>query len=249
VRELVLVHGWGMARSVWAPLLRWLEGGFRVHNLALPGYPGGPACPRAETEALAPGPLLDHWSDSLLARAPAGAIWVGWSLGALATINALLRAPGAIAAAVLVAATPRFTRGAGWPDGVAPDTLQAFREGMQSNEQTALKRFALLHAGGGDAPRTLARTLMADTAFAHVDRRVLHAGLRVLEGVDLRDSVGAIDARVRLVHGAGDRIVPPGASAWLAARLPAAGRVVLDTGHAPFVSRPRAFAEQALAWR
>jgi pimeloyl-ACP methyl ester carboxylesterase len=78
---------------------------------------------------------------------------------------------------------------------------------------------------------------------------VLEAGLRVLEGVDLRAGLGAIDVPVRVVHGTRDRVVPVDAGAFVAGGVPDGELLTLDAGHAPFVEHPREFTEAVLAWR
>lgn len=237
----MLLHGWAMSPRVWEPVLPALAAEFNVHNLGLPGYKGGP--PGAECDDDPDGQaLLDRWSDQCLAGAPAGARWVGWSLGALVALNAMLRSPGAIGDAVLVAATPRFLRGADWDAGIEPRVLREFLEGMRMNDDKTLKRFTLLHSDD----RRVARTLAGAAGAAGPD--VLEAGLRVLEEVDLRPRLAEIGTPARVVHGGRDRIIPPAAGAYVADALAHGELFSLDAGHAPFLEQPRAFIEAVRAW-
>lgn len=244
-RELVLLHGWGMTRRVWEPVLAGLASTFRIHNLCLPGYAGGAEADAAGNETMTGQDMLDRWTDRVLEEAPAAGWWVGWSLGALVAMNAVLRAPGRVGAAVLVSATPKFTRGDDWDAGVEPGVMHGFLEGMRTNDERTLKRFVLLQAGGLDEARTLAGC----AAGGEAGPGVLEAGLRVLEDVDLRARLNGVNVPVRVVHGSEDRIVPPAAGAHLARDVPAGDLVRLDAGHAPFVSRPREFVEAVAAWR
>lgn len=242
-RDLVLLHGWAMSRRVWEPVLPGLASACRVHNLALPGYDGtGPVA--KGLQAMPAREILDQWSDACLARVPDGALWVAWSLGALVAMNAMLRAPGRVGAAVLVSATPRFIRSADWKAGAAPDVMREFLEGMRMNDDTTLKRFVLLQA----RDRRTARVLSGCVAGGDTDKPVLEAGLQVLEESDLRPRLGEIDAPVRVVHGTRDRVVPPEAGAYLAEHVAGGELVALDAGHAPFVEQPDAFTEAVLAW-
>lgn len=243
-RDLVFLHGWAMTRRVWDAVIPGLGAEFRIHNLALPGYDDDD--PAADRYPAMTGPdILDRWSDDCLAGVPAGALWIGWSLGALVVMNAMLRAPARIGAAVLVSATPRFMRAGDWDAGVEPEVMRGFYKGMRSNDDKILRRFVLLQADD----RSAIRTLSGCVAGGEVDRSVLEAGLRVLEEVDLRAGLQDIDAPVRVVHGSGDRIVPVAAAAHVAGRIPNAELVTLHAGHAPFVEYPRAFTEMVLAWR
>ena len=58
--------------------------------------------------------------------------------------------------------------------------------------------------------------------------------------IDLRSAVPQIRQPVRLLHGAGDTLMPVAAAEWLADTLPD-GRLSIfaDAGHAPFLSRPQ----------
>ncbi len=61
----------------------------------------------------------------------------------------------------------------------------------------------------------------------------LVAGLEYLLASDVREKVPAIGIPVLLLHGAEDRIIPPGAAEWLHAHLPAGTlKLIADDGHA-----------------
>lgn len=242
MRDLVLLHGWAMTTRVWEPVLDALSASYRVHNLPLPGYPG----PTGGSEA--GGEALDDWSDQCLAAAPAGAIWVAWSLGALVALNAALRSPGALARLILVAATPKFVASGDWEAGIDRRVLRDFMNGIESGDDKTLKRFVSLQAGGSDDARGLSRWLSSCIVDDRVQGGALRAGLRVLEDTDLRPRLVAVRTPVRVIHGGGDRIVPFAAGAYVAGQAPGGDLVRLETGHAPFVTRPEAFVEAVRSW-
>lgn len=245
-RDLVLLHGWAMGPSVWAPVLDGLSAMFRVHNLALPGYGGASGNTAGDYQSMNGDEILARWSEDCQARAPDGALWLGWSLGAMVALRAALLPGAGIAGLILVAATPRFVRGSGWAHGIDSDVLRGFVDGLRADDQRTLKRFVLLQAGGSDDARQLARALGECVAIG--EPGVLEAGLAVLEQADLRAGLERVPVPARLIHGSGDRIVPADAGAYLAERVPDGDLVSLDTGHAPFVSRPQAFTEAVLGW-
>jgi len=276
-RDLVLLHGWAMSPRVWAPVLEALSAEFRIHNLALPGYEGtpdgachGPAAGGGEIlahetlahetlahetlahETLAHETLahetLAQWAAACQARAPAGALWMGWSLGAMVALQAALDPAARIAGLILVSATPRFTRGGGWRHGLDRGALRGFLDGLRTGDRRLLKRFLLLQAGESDDARDLSRRLAEGAAGPGASIRALEAGLAVLEQVDLRSGLGELPVPVRVIHGAEDRIVPLAAGEHLARTVPNGALTRLDTGHAPFAARPRAFSEAVLAW-
>ena len=43
--DLALVHGWGLGRAAWTPVVDRLAQHFRIHLIDLPGYENSPACP------------------------------------------------------------------------------------------------------------------------------------------------------------------------------------------------------------
>lgn len=246
MKDLVLLHGWAMSPRVWEPVLPTFAEGCRVHNLALPGPGGarrwtGSGFPSAQA-------LLDRWSDDCLARAPARAVWLGWSLGALIAMNAALRSPGHIGALVLISATPKFLEAPDWKAGVKREVMGDFLGALQADNERALKRFVLLQANGSVDPRAVARALMAALADRSADVSRLRAGLEILEQVDLRPRLAAVRPPALVIHGACDRVVPPAAGRHLADAVPGAEFLGLEAGHAPFVSRPREFAQAVRSW-
>ncbi|MBS1270316.1 MAG: Pimeloyl-[acyl-carrier protein] methyl ester esterase [Gammaproteobacteria bacterium] len=247
-QDLVLLHGWAMTRRVWEPVMPGLAGTYRVHNLSLPGYGGVHARKAERYKTMGAGEILDQWSDECLAAVPAGAIWIGWSLGAMIVMNAVLHAAGTIQAAILVSATPKFTRDEGWDAGAERCVMRQILDGIRTDDRKVLQRFVLLQAGASDDARRLARVL--STCIVGSDTRIaaLEAGLRVLEQVDLRFELSRLDVPVRVIHGAEDRITPLAAGAYVADRVPSGDLWQFDTGHAPFITRPELFVRAACGW-
>lgn len=83
--DLVLVHGWGLSGAVWQGLVPLLEPHFRLHLLDLPGFGHSHQHPARSLEQLAA---------ACAAVVPAGAIWLGWSLGGLVAATAALAGHG-----------------------------------------------------------------------------------------------------------------------------------------------------------
>ena len=97
--DLVLVHGWGMHRGVWGHAARDLALNYRLHLVDLPGH--GTAC----------GEILDDdlsgLASGIMERVPE-ACWMGWSMGGLITLQALIEHSAHVRSAVLVACNPSF---------------------------------------------------------------------------------------------------------------------------------------------
>ena len=99
---LALLHGWGMNRAIWSPVVDRLSARRPVHVLELPGHGDAPI-DLHHTE------LVD-WAHACLEQAPERAVWLGWSLGGMVTMQAALDSPQRIAALVCVASSPRFVQ-------------------------------------------------------------------------------------------------------------------------------------------
>jgi len=165
-------------------------------------------------------------------------MWMGWSLGGLATLAIARRSPQSVKAMVLIAVTPCFVQAADWPCAMAEDTLAEFARSLEHDYRATLSRFLSLQLGNGESERRLLRSLRA-SLFAHGDPSPegLRAGLDILRDADLRSDLASIDVPVLVVHGGRDRIAPLAAAEAMTALLPRGELVVIpDAGHAPHLS-------------
>jgi len=231
--DLVLVHGWAMHSGVFAPLVRELGQGFRLHLVDLPGH----GFSRDDGTSLDP-------ADSALriAKAVPRAIWLGWSLGGLVAMRAALDLPQQVRGLVLIAASPRFVVGDDWPCGVAPSVFTEFGAGLASDYRGTIERFLALEALGSDRTRNELRTLKTQV-FARGEPALsaLSEGLRVLDASDFRAEMSRISMPSLWVAGRRDRLVNPEAMRWAAQQC--GGRYVeCNSGHAPFLGHAESLA-------
>ena len=232
--DLVLLHGWGMNAAVWEGLPPAVSVGRRVSRIELPGHGASSFEPGHDG--------LPAWADACLDGAPARAVWVGWSLGGLVALEAALRAPGRIAALVLITATPRFVQAEDWPAATPAGTLAGFRDALLADPAATLDRFLALQVRGSDAARETLRTLRRELVQRPTpDPEALAAGLRLLRESDLRDRLSGIACPILWVFGERDTLVPVYAAEAIAA-LARTGLHALanGAGHAPFLSHPEA---------
>jgi pimeloyl-[acyl-carrier protein] methyl ester esterase len=231
-RTLVLLHGWAMTPAVWQPVIRLLANDETICAPPLPGH-GGAARPAKAT--------LAAWADALALRVPLGSTVVGWSLGALLALELARRHPERVSALALISATARFVAGAGWPHGLDPATVDTFLDSYAFAPVTALRRFLALQTLGEAARREWLPQLetSAQPHSETVPQPALRDGLDILAASDLRDGLAAIRQPARLIHGAGDALMPAAAADWLSSALPHAELTVLENcGHALPLSRP-----------
>ena len=230
MKPLVLLHGWGMTPSVFDGLAAALPS---VRAIALPGYGGAPALSTSTIETLV---------DDVAARAPERCCVAGWSLGGQIALEWARSRPRQVERLVLIAATPSFVTRAGWTAALERAVFETFAEGVQTDRESALRRFASLQAHGDSALKRVALRLRECVA-GDASAATLQQGLHALLETDLRESLGAVAQETLVIHGDCDRLVPPAAGAFLARELPHAELLPIPgAAHAPFVSAPDAIA-------
>lgn len=230
-RPLVLLHGWGLHGGVFAAMAGRLANRFDVWSVDLPGH--GRSAPLSQ-------PTLKAVAAEVAAAVPAGAAWLGWSLGGM---TALAAASAARAGElVLVCASPRFVADTDWP-GTPAEVLERFAEELETDHRGTLARFVALQARGSERAREEVRQLRAALfAYGEPDRAALRGGLEALLTADLRPHLADITAPTLLVGGRRDTLVPFAALERTAAIMPSARAVAVEgAGHAPFLSHPDAF--------
>lgn len=229
-QDLVLLHGWGLHGGIWDTLLPRLTPHFRVTRLDLPGH-------GRSRSVLMPNTLAET-AKLVLETAPAGGVWLGWSLGGLVALRAALDSPQQIRGLVLANTTPRFVTAPDWPQAMPPEQLAEFAAGLGQDHRETLLRFLSLQARGDERARVSLRQLR-EALFAHgePDTASLVAGLVLLEGSDLRSVLGAVCLPTLVMAGGYDRLTPAAAGEYLARNIPGARlHLFPKSAHAPFIS-------------
>lgn len=235
-QNLVLLHGWGMGAAVWQVLIPLLSERYSLHVVDLPGYGAN-----VDVEAKD----LSEVADLVAASVPDGAVWLGWSLGGMVSLQVVEKSPGKVAGLILVASSPCFTQSDDWNHAMAPKQLAAFADGLFSDLKGTLKRFVALQFYGMEGVRDLSRGLQKKVVERPVASSALEQGLQFLESEDLRSAYAGLSMPVKHVHGSMDRLVPVKVVSDLEALNPEVEQVVMNgVGHAPFVSHPELFIER-----
>jgi pimeloyl-[acyl-carrier protein] methyl ester esterase len=214
--RLIFVSGWAHPPSWLSSLGAALTG--RIDATILSADPSAQALgvPSSATEgrrARAVPPLL-----------------AGWSLGAMLALREALARPEGLGGLLLIAGTPRFTAGEGFPHGLEEASVRAMALGFRREPAGTLERFyrdVALPLSPLRDPRALATEVVSDPSAPESLRR----GLEHLRREDLRDRCRALPFPCRVLHGREDRIVPVEAGAWLARSLGASLGIVEGTGH------------------
>jgi pimeloyl-[acyl-carrier protein] methyl ester esterase len=230
---LVLLHGWGLNSGIFNDIIPALAEHYRCIVIDLPGH--------GESPVVTGG--LEAWAEACRAAAPAGATWLGWSLGGMVALAAALQAPADVAELLLVSTTPRFVTAPGWPDAVAPDTLARFAAELENDWRATVEDFLLLQTLGGATGKSVFRTLRRQVfGGPEPNPAGLSAGLRILQNVDVRARLRDIKAPAKVMSGERDRLTPPAAGRALADALNGEFELMPHAAHAPFLSAPDQFA-------
>ncbi len=228
--DLVLLHGWGTNLAVWSSILNTLAGRFRVTLIELPGHGESDYDPSLGS--------LGDWVEACLDAAPERSAWIGWSLGGLITQRAAVIAPGRISRVAVIAGTPCFVRGEGWPYAMDPETLRQFSTALAQDHRQALGRFLSLQVQGDSEARRTLRTLRQGL-FNRPDPHpaALAAGLELLLTVDLRQQLSSLVCPTLWLLGGRDTLVPPAVGDELRQWLPSAKiKRLPGAAHVPFLS-------------
>lgn len=229
--KLVLLHGWGTHPLIWEPMLEFFPG---ARALPLPGYAGSE-----------PAGTLEAMAADLAAQLEADTVLVGWSLGGQVAARIALDWPEQVSKLILVSATPCFVNRADWPHGVAAEVFDEFAASLAQDYAGTIRRFLSLQAQGSSEMReVLAQLRRRLLDQARPAGGVLEAGLEILQGADLRESLPKLAKPLTLIHGSGDKLAPLAAARWLSSAIPGARLHEIEgAGHAPFLSHPRQVAE------
>ena len=236
IKDMVLIHGWGMNAAVWEALPEALTADLRLHPIELPGHGGRPLLPPRDG---GPG-TLNAWADACLDAAPERAVWLGWSLGGLVALAAGLRLPKQIQGLILMTATPRFVRAPDWPAALPAETLAQFHQGLLADPAGTLTRFLALQVRGSEQARETLRGLRQRLATRpSPDPAALALGLDLLRKQDLRPALARLDVPSLWLFGSHDTLVPAAAAGPIERLFPSARtRVIPGAAHAPFLSHP-----------
>jgi pimeloyl-[acyl-carrier protein] methyl ester esterase len=226
---MVWLPGWSTGPDIWdREIERWPDAGHVTVDFSGCGTPGE----------------IQDCADGAIAGADAGSLIVGWSLGAMAALQAVLRLGPPGARLALIGATGQFARTNGHASGWAPAALRRMQHRLAESPSEVLARFDRRLFSPAEA------TSGADVAWAesYGSRspavESLHAGLEFLQRFSITLDADKVQVPVSLLHGDADEICPPAGARQLAASLRNARlTIVTETGHALFWTRPEEFHE------
>lgn len=234
-RHIVFVHGWALNSGVWGDFTRTLGEQYpdiTTQCIDLPGYGT-----QAGIEGVS---SIESMAQHCLDQLDRPAIWVGWSLGGMVAMQAARMNPVVVEAMQLICTSPKFVADNDWPEGVSLDNFKLFSKQLAEDYQRTLTLFLLMQAGSSRGARDLAKSAHnAICQWPDPSKITLNRGIECLAQADLRAQIEHLSMPAQVVSGLKDRVSKPESSARLAQIL-GADLVELDTGHAPFMTQPKA---------
>ncbi len=233
--DLVLSHGWGLHGGIWQPVIDALQDSYRLTVIDLPGHGHSPTP--------AGGFDLNRLSQLMLDAAPANAIWIGWSLGGMASLNAALHWPQQIDKVVMVAAQPQFVQTADWPHATPSNNLSAFTDNLTKNTEQTLKRFLGLQVRGTVGEKEMLRGIRDIVEQRPLPQtEALRLGLEILNSANLRPQLNQLQCPIQFILGERDMLVPIATTDKIQQLLPQARiDIMTEAGHTPFLSHTKQF--------
>ncbi|WP_160051716.1 alpha/beta fold hydrolase [Nocardiopsis sp. FR26] len=229
---IVLAHGGGGGSEAnFGPLMADLAA---THTVVAPDLPGSGATPRSTV------PLeLDAVADALVATADAAGVGrftvLGYSLGTAVAVRAATRHPDRVRGLVL-------TAGFAHPDNRIRLAVRVWRALLEGDRET-LARFLLTVAHGTPAleamgPDELERAV-ADLAASVPEGSPEQVDL--VASVDTRADLAGISVPTLVVAATLDRLAGPALSREMAAGIPGAELVEVESGHLVAAEAPEAW--------
>ncbi len=238
---VVLIHGWTMSGAVFTEIAEHLS---RDHRVLMPDLPGhGASSPSDNYSLKQMGSDLAAWLGDI---APSPRLACGWSLGGMVAMEMVAGSGVQLDGLVLMATTPRFTQADDWDFGLPATEVKLLGRNLQRNFQQTLGHFFKRMFVGETMATERLRTIRGFAIYQEKvpDQAAARETLQIFSNQDQRHLLGRISCPVMVLHGTGDQIAPVGAGRFLAASIPGARlKEYPETGHAPFLSRPDAVAD------
>lgn len=252
--NVVLLHGWGMNRRVFDPLVKQLKfnsPSYQILALDLPGYGLRQATYQDDGEVAQDAFSVAASADQLvldLAHLQGPTVLLGWSLGGLVALKLYERIHQmqtlqlTISGIAMVASTPCFMKSEQWP-GIEARVLESFEQQLVNEYEALLSRFLAIQfmqvANTRRLQSELRRNLLEEPVPSSA---ALAVGLKELNRQDLRSLFSSVTHPIRGFFGRLDSLVPARVVPELSALNHHFVPIIYEqSSHAPFISEESAF--------
>jgi pimeloyl-ACP methyl ester carboxylesterase len=238
---VVLVHGWGGARSIWVRQVSELARRFRVISVDLRGFGDSDRPTGDEHYSFA------HCANDLIALLDGlhleRVVFAGHSMGTITCLHTCLLFPERVRALILVGGA------VGWPPHgavVGPQLAQIVDQIQARGLEAYLKAFAHLWFAPATDPG-LVRTFTADSYKMAPHAAI--AFLRAQWGFNIHDRLSEISVPTLVVVGSQDGRNPVEESEYINRHIPNAWlKVIKGAGHMVHIEKDREFNDAVTAF-
>lgn len=239
---LVFIHGWGLNSAIFSPMVEKLSAHYQVTTIDLPGF-------GQNTDVQLADYSLTNITAMVADCITQPAIIIGWSLGGLVATNIALHHPAKIHALVSVTSSPYFIEQANWP-GIQAELLQAFHQQLSVDAHKTIEGFLKIQAMGSEHVRNDIKQIKAlINKYPEPNTATLDASLSLLETVDLRAKIPALNLPILRMYGRLDSLVPKAMIEQMDKLLPNSDRYTFHrASHAPFISHSDEFYTVLTDW-
>ncbi|WNC72051.1 pimeloyl-ACP methyl ester esterase BioH [Thalassotalea psychrophila] len=239
---LVFIHGWGLNSAIFSPMVEKLSANYQVTTIDLPGF-------GQNTEVLVDDYSLENITAMVAACITQPSIIIGWSLGGLIATNIALHHPEKAHALVSVTSSPYFVEQPNWP-GIKAELLQAFHQQLSVDAHKTIEGFLKIQAMGSEHVRNDVKQIKAlINQYPEPNTPTLDASLSLLETVDLRAKIQALNLPILRMYGRLDSLVPKAMIEQMNKLLPDSDSYTFHrASHAPFISHSDEFYTVLTDW-
>lgn len=250
VHRLLMISGWACGREVLSPLASYLTSSYDVTLTS-------PVELLQESEKKADTPVsVSPYSQSLhriLGTMQTSCSIIAWSMGAIITLETVVRLNLHINALILLGGTARFCAAEDYSCGVPVRNVRMMKMGLTRDPELTLRNF-FTDASFPIKEQDVSINGKIEGALCSGVERLAH-GLNYLQETDLRGPVADIAVPVFVIHGGRDRIIPSSAGAFLHRKInkskfyeiPEAGHDIVATHAKPIAKEITGFLQEGIS--
>ncbi|MDO9526539.1 MAG: alpha/beta hydrolase [Gemmobacter sp.] len=240
-RPLVFLHGWSMSGAVFDDALRRLSRDFRCYA---PDFPGHGAVPGRPLTIDGCAQVLE---DLLVSQDLAGAVLIGWSMGATVAWHHAARFGTARTAGIVsLDMSPRTVNDDDWQLGLRGQTAASAAAQTAWFRTHWPKAAEMVAAGmfGAQGTSPLMSAAQVEAQILTRDPEAMADMWASLTSADLRADIARLQVPMLVIHGAQSKLYSRDTALWLTRTAPHAQRVeFLRAGHSPHLESPEDFAD------
>ena len=223
--SILLLHGWGVRRSIWDEAGWSLGTSYKVLSPCL-----------YETAREAQDIRFDSIADKLKDVIEPDTIVIAWSIGGLIAVS-LQKLTNKVKAIIFIASTPCFVNKENWLNVIDEKNIYGLQSSLKEDTNKTLEYFSGLIAHGDASAKETNKIIRKHLAIEE-DKKILSTWLDQMITTDIRKSFSEITCPMLAILGENDSLI----NANIAQDIKLLSQdietqIIKDCGHAPFLSK------------